>query len=35
MPEEVIQAISYLVIALVSWLVPAPRSLKKRTRRDD
>lgn len=24
-PDEVVQAVSYLVIALVGWLLPSPR----------
>jgi len=35
MPDEVIQALSYLVVAFVSWFLPAPRSKSKRTRKDD
>lgn len=35
MPEPVIEALSYLIIALVSWLVPPPRSKQKRTRSTD
>lgn len=28
MPPEVVEALSYLVVAIIGWLVPSPRSMR-------